>query len=231
MTLFQTKPLEPNKRVCLRLKECREAKGLTMAELALRTRISQKHLEALEQCRFSDIPYGAVYQKNFIKRVASALGADPEALLNQFLEEEATEEAAQSLAKVIRKKTSISNMPLLLRYVFLGAAVVIVVIYLGIQVKQSIEPPMLVLLSPQNGHVATTPKISVRGTTEKEAQISINGEPVIIDNEGKFEEQMYLSPGINTIVISAKKKRGKSATETRHVILKTAEELSFQRPG
>lgn len=226
MTSFHKKELDPPKRVCLRLKECREARGISLAELAKRTRISQKYLEAIESCRFDDIPFAAIYQKNFIKRFASALSLPPHEFLDQYNQEEVRGADAPQTPTARRDARHLSNLPLILRRTVLGAAVVLAIAYLGLQVKQSIDPPMLALFSPVNGSVVATREVSVHGSTKEGVQIFINGEAVILNQNGEFKEKIYLAPGINTIVVSAKRKHGKTTVETRHVILKNGEELS-----
>lgn len=228
MTAFEKKSLEAPKRVCLRLKECREARGMSMAELASRTRISERYLLALESCRFDDIPFGVIYQKNFIKRYAAALNLSPQDFLDQYLSEELRELPTAPVISLATRKR-LPNFPALIRRVTLGVGVGVVIAYLGIQVKQSIEPPALALYSPPNGAVLSLPEVSIHGATAREARVFINNEPVITDGNGEFKEKIYISPGINTIVVSAKRKHGKTTTETRHVILKEAEQVSFNR--
>lgn len=218
--------MDPPKRVCLRLKERREARGLTLAQVATRTRISQKYLEALEQCRFDAIPFGTVYQKNFIKRYAAAIGMPAEEFLQQFLEEEADVPKPQPASSEKQKKIWSSNMPMLIRNAVVVSVLVGAIAYLGAQVKQSIEPPTLTLYTPTDGFVTYAPEILVHGATEKEAQVSINNETIVLRDDGQFEEQIYLSLGVNTIQVSAKKKHGKTTIETRHVILKKSDELT-----
>lgn len=229
MVSFEKKELEAPKRVCLRLKECREANGITLGELARRTRLSERYLVAIESCRFDAIPFGVVYQKNFIKRYAAALSLPPEEFLKQFSAEEMTDAPPGGVpATSIARRTELRNMPSTIRRLALGTGVAAVIMYLGFQVKQSIEPPPLALYSPQNGAVVTAPEVAIHGATTKEIRVFINSEPVITDGNGEFKEKIYLSPGINTIVVSAKRKHGKTTTETRHVIVKEPEELSYK---
>jgi transcriptional regulator with XRE-family HTH domain len=226
-TPFQKKELEVPKRVCFRLKECREQHGLTIADVAKRTKISAKYLEAMECCRFGDIPFGPVYQRNFIKRYAAAIGVPAQEFLDQYLREETAPQDAQAIGGVMTYKRRRSlNIPSLIRHILIVSAVMATTGYLGMQIKQSIEPPVLSVYAPAEGFVATAPDVTVHGSTEREAQVFINNEPIIINDQGLFEQRMYLSPGINTIIVSAKKKHGKTTTETRHVILKTNEELT-----
>src|SRR3990167_4579809 len=194
MASFQKKDLAPPKRVCLRLKECREYRGISLSEVAKRTRISQKYLEALESCRFEDIPFGIIYQKNFIKRYALAIHASPDEFLRQYLQEEVVKEDKTAPNLHSSTQRHLSNMPLVVRSAAIIASVLFAIGYLGFQVKQSIEPPLLSVFSPPDGFIVHDPEIKGQGTTEKETQVFINDEPIITNDEGIFEERMYLSP-------------------------------------
>ena len=83
--------------------------------------------------------------------------------------------------------------------------------------------------SPQNGYITNANPLVVRGETEPEVYISINGEEIVHYEAGQFETSIYLAPGVNTITISATKKHGKTTTETRHVILKESDKFSYNR--
>jgi cytoskeleton protein RodZ len=62
-----------------RLRAAREAQGVDLAEVASRTRIPQRHLEAIEQSNFSSLP-SITYAMGFAKSYARAVGADEVAL-------------------------------------------------------------------------------------------------------------------------------------------------------
>ncbi len=226
---FDKKELPAPKRVCLRLKESRESKNIPLSEVSRRTRISKKYLEALENCQFSAIPFSAIYQKNFVKCYAEAIGIPADPLLEQFVIEEIPHKTTSPYAATDARKKHLSNLPNVLRSAAIAGVVLILIGYLGFQVKQSIKPPTLTLSSPQNGFIATNQAIFVEGTTEHEAQVSINGQDIRTAGNGTFKEQIYLSPGINTIVVTSRKKHGKSTTETRHVILKEVNAFSVNK--
>lgn len=58
-----------------RLREYREAQGLTLAEVAARTRVPLRHLEAIEQSNYSGLP-SHTYSVGFAKAYARAIGMD-----------------------------------------------------------------------------------------------------------------------------------------------------------
>ena len=187
-----------------------------------KTNISRKHLQALESCTFSELPDGSIYHKNYLKRYLEALDVDAAAYIKQFEEEE--------LRYMKQPKTShprkhihhlhFGNLPGLIRYA--GVAVVILIIagYLGYQIKHIVDPPKMTVLSPQNGLISDQSSVTVQGKTEKEVRVSINGTEIMNNEEGIFEQSIDLTPGLNTITITAEKKHGKTTVETRHVVLK-----------
>jgi transcriptional regulator with XRE-family HTH domain len=66
------------------LREARETKGYTLAEVQDQTRISIRFLEALEDGAYDILPT-AVHVRGFLRNYARFLGLDPEPLLNRYL--------------------------------------------------------------------------------------------------------------------------------------------------
>jgi cytoskeleton protein RodZ len=66
-----------------KLRAAREAQKLELSEIASRTRIPQRHLEAIEQGNFASLP-SVTYAMGFAKSYARAVGADEVALARQL---------------------------------------------------------------------------------------------------------------------------------------------------
>jgi len=62
-----------------RLREAREAQGLSLAEIAARTRVPIRHLEAIEQGDYAGLP-SSTYAVGFAKAYARAVGVDEVAI-------------------------------------------------------------------------------------------------------------------------------------------------------
>jgi cytoskeletal protein RodZ len=62
------------------LRQARERRGLTLDEVASRTRIPKRHLEALELNSLAGIPSG-MYQRAEVRTYADAIGLDPQLAL------------------------------------------------------------------------------------------------------------------------------------------------------
>lgn len=220
--MFQKKELTTTPRVCLRLKSVRDAKQLTLDQLSRKTNIAVMHLKAIEACDFDALPEGDIYRKHFVRRYAEALGVDADSYLSQFVEEERQVPPSQQEIRERRRemKTLLSNVPATLRRCAAAVAVLVFVSYLGFQVKRIVQPPQLTLLSPVDGMVSQAEEVVVKGATEREARVTVNGEEIQNSEEGTFEQSIVLTPGLNTITVTAQKKHGKQIEETRYIVLR-----------
>ena len=80
------------------LKEQREKVGITLQNVAAKTRIDIKFLEALEDGNFNFLP--EIYVKAFIKQYAKVIGLDEEETLQKYLlSKEGKEEAVEKITK------------------------------------------------------------------------------------------------------------------------------------
>lgn len=229
MTAFKRKKIEKTNRVCLRLKEARENAGITIDQMAKRTRLSKKYIMALERCEFESLPKGDVYQKNFIKRYLDVLDIPAASYIQQFLLEEGygkKEEPKQVHPHKAKRLSRFRTLPDLMTYLSVAVLLLAVFGYLGWQVHRILEPPMLTLASPADGHITSDEQIMIRGASEPETHITINGKEVSLAEEGHFEQELDLVEGVNTIVVSATKKHGKTTTETRYVTQRPVQRIS-----
>lgn len=69
-----------------RLKGAREASGVTLRDIAAKTKISVSVLEALERDDFSRLP-GGIFSRAFVRSYAIAVGLDPDKTVQEFLDE------------------------------------------------------------------------------------------------------------------------------------------------
>jgi len=190
--------------------------------MAKTTKIDKRHLVALEECQFNLLPKGEIYQKNFLKKYLKTLNIDPRPFVEQLINEElnVTKPEKSPTEKPTKYLSYLNRLPTILRYVGATTLLFGLIFYLGWQVKRIVEPPRLTLTSPQDGHVIDNPSIQIQGLTEKSARVSVNGKEIRNNDHGQFSETIDLSPGLNTIIVTAQKKHGKTTSETRYVILR-----------
>jgi transcriptional regulator with XRE-family HTH domain len=65
------------------LRNARELTGLSLSDLATRTRIPQRTLRAIEENDFSNIPQG-IFARSFIRTYAREVGVDPDEAVAQY---------------------------------------------------------------------------------------------------------------------------------------------------
>ncbi|RKY62709.1 MAG: hypothetical protein DRP99_05325, partial [Candidatus Latescibacterota bacterium] len=65
-----------------RLREAREAKGISLGEISGNTRIKLEYLQAMEDGDFSFLP--RPYVRMFVKAYAEEVGLDPDEVLAEF---------------------------------------------------------------------------------------------------------------------------------------------------
>ena len=83
MTLFNEPQQEQLKEIGAYLGQVRQEKSIRVEEIAAKTMIRQRFLEALEEGRFEDLPE-RIYVQGFIRRYGDALGLDGTALGRSF---------------------------------------------------------------------------------------------------------------------------------------------------
>ncbi|TKH03054.1 helix-turn-helix domain-containing protein [Peribacillus simplex] len=118
-----------------RLKEAREAKGLSLEDLQELTKIQKRYLIGIEEGNYSMMP-GKFYVRAFIKQYCEAVGLDSEEIFEQYKSEVPSvysEELPEQLSRVQSRKTIpagdskvVEMLPRILAVVLvIGAAVLI----------------------------------------------------------------------------------------------------------
>ncbi|WP_164908440.1 helix-turn-helix domain-containing protein [Halobacillus litoralis] len=93
-----------------RLKEARETKGISLESLQETTKIQKRYLKAIETNEFQVLP-GKFYTRAFIREYASAVGLDPEIVMEEHKSELPTfeDESAVQYSRVQKSKKEASQ--------------------------------------------------------------------------------------------------------------------------
>jgi cytoskeletal protein RodZ len=67
-----------------RLREARERRGITLRDIAERTKISIATLESIERNDSSRLP-GGIFARSFVRSYATEVGLDPDATVREFV--------------------------------------------------------------------------------------------------------------------------------------------------
>ncbi len=236
MAVFCFKKLQTALRLSLVFKNEREAKKLSIKDVAQGLQIPAKYLTALEEGKFATLPKAKPYRLAYVKSYARILGLPPEICAAEFVEERGLEDISAARHPLTNlKQLPFASWSIFIRNAVIGTASLLVVVYLGWQVRQSFEPPELIVFTPEDGQVVTQAAALVQGQTAKEAVLTVNGQDVVVNNQGRFEIHLDLSEGLNTIAVSAARNQhgrsGKRALILRHIIVKpkVKQEITLRR--
>jgi len=217
MSIFCFKNLEENTPLGGEyFKKIREKMGISLKDISASTHLPLNYLEAIENNQLHSLPFSSGYLSAYINKYAHALNINPKTAKFHFQTNGSLPSHSAGYSQnYFSKALSVS---LLLKKILLGGSILLFIFYLGWQVKGILQPPRLVIHFPSEGYITNKMNILIQGETEKEAQLTINGQIARINERGQFELPLDLSNGINTINIVATKKHGKTTAITRRVV-------------
>lgn len=193
--------------------------NLEKAEKALK--VSKKYLLALERGDYKTLP-SAIYTKNFARAYAKYLELDEKKIveiITRELEimEQVNRRAPQTDPQYFENKILITPKTIRRSIIFL--AILVCVSYLGWQVNAIFSAPPLDVTSPKADLVTSENSVTVEGQTAPEVNVTVNGQEILADQTGHFAKTLDLQTGVNTIKVTAQKKRGRQSTVIRQVMV------------
>jgi transcriptional regulator with XRE-family HTH domain len=227
---FVIRKFQDNKTVGDKLREMRRLENFTLVEMAKKTKIHKRYLEAFEKNDHETLPE-PIYTRNFLKTYVQALGGDVDYILQQYEAECSTCDYLKH-ARLPRQKTKPIQFLLANKYlklVALGVFSLLIVGYLGIQVHHIITPPDIVVLSPSDGMVTEQAILTVNGKVDKGVIIKVNNEEVLLGQDGAFETEVALEKGLNVITVEGQKRYSRTTKTYRRVVLEQAAGTLGQR--
>jgi cytoskeletal protein RodZ len=220
MIRFSERKMLGNQLLGERLKELREAAGMTRSDLAVRAGMPDRYLAALEAGKYALLP-GDVYVRNFLKVLARELGVEERRVLARYDEERRAGGTAQARGRSVEPPKAMKEpfrvTPRMVRIAAFAVAALGVAFYLGWQIQRVFSAPELVVASPEQNARLMERSVLVEGRTEPEAEVRVNGREIPVEKDGTFREQVNLRLGVNTIRITATRGRSAEAVDQRLV--------------
>ncbi|MCX6763408.1 MAG: DUF4115 domain-containing protein [Candidatus Moranbacteria bacterium] len=217
-----------------KLKKIRGERRISLMEVSRHTRIPVKYLELLDEGAYDRLP-ADVYVKGFLRSYADFMGMNEKVLIKLY-EKERGIQTNLDKDKVNKneiwekiKPIKISSFVITPRFLAIGTAILILaggIFYLYREVGSFSTAPRLVIISPENEMEASGNSAVVEGVTDADAQVFINGQPILVNDEGNFRENVTLQAGENVIAIEAKNRFGKETKNTLTVKSKAVSETA-----
>ena len=154
---------------------------------------------------------------------AELLKLDPEKVLKLYQKERGLLENVKKANKKAPVVKSIKAPKLVItpRTMIISSVVfvaLIIVSYIGWQVRILTAPPKLTLNSPIEKTLIKSDSVAVEGKTDSGADLFINDIEVGVNQDGTFKEKVSLQNGVNKITVRTQNKLGKY-TETSRIIV------------
>jgi len=219
---FSRKTLPQKEGLGEKLAKKRVAMGMSTKDVEKAIRIRASFVDDIEAGRYENLPPD-VFVRGFVKSYAELLKLDPNKVLRIYQKERGlldNVQKANAKPPVVKPLAAprVIVTPKTLVIVLTTLAVLVIVGYIGWQVKILTAPPILTLQNPTNNMTVTSDSIAVEGKTDPGAILVINDVEVGVDQGGEFKEKVSLQSGVNTIKVSARNKLGRT-TETSRIVV------------
>lgn len=196
------------------LREVRMSKGYTLGKVEGATKIKKEFLEAIERDNWFKLPEFPV-TSGFVKNYADFLGYDKNGALALLRRDYPPRKL------FINPKPDVEKRFVINPKITFATGILIVILgtttYLGIQYTKYIRAPKLELSEPIQEQTVTEKKLTVLGSTDIDATITVNNQPVLTDEEGRFAVQINIVPETKEIVVIAKSRAGKETIVRRNI--------------
>jgi len=200
----------------------REGKKLTLEEVEAVIKIRKKYLLALEENDWQKLP-SLAYVQGFIKNYAEFLGLDASYVLSVFRRQfdriEKPKVIPPGLSEPLNEpfwrltpSKIIGVLIIALMFLFFS--------WLFSQYQSFVWKPKMIIEKPQEFETIVGEKVLVIGRTDPWATLTINGQEVKL-LDGKFSQEITVSPGVVTINITATNKFGKKQEIKRTVTVES----------
>lgn len=201
--VFTHRKIKTSKPLGEILKTARTKKELTLTQAEEETKVRVRYLEALEEGRFEDLPE-PVYTIGFLAKYAEFLGLDKDNLIAQFNQERDRKPTNSRL--MVERHIKEPFFQITPRFLVIAGIIIVlagILSYIGYSVHTLAAPPNLEIASPSADQILTTDKVEIIGKTDDGVTVTINNQPVDIDNLGNFRAEVKLTPGLNSFEILA----------------------------
>ena len=196
------------------LKDARIRKGYSLLHVEGDTKIKKVFIESIEKERWGSLPDFPVIL-GFVKNIAKYLGENERAAVAILKRDYPPKTLSINPKPDVGSKFFWSP-----RLTFLGGMGVILVLilgYMGFQYVKFVSPPPLTVIEPKQDAAVKLSGVKVSGKTDSDATVSVNNQPVLVNEDGSFGVEIQIFEGTKEIVISATSRAGKETVVRRKI--------------
>ena len=196
------------------IKAARIEKRFSLKKLEELTKIRSTFIESIEKENWQALPSFATVL-GFVKSVSAALGIDEKVVVATLKRDYPPNKL--NINPKPDAVTRFSWSPKLTFILGIGLVILSILGYLSFQYVRFISPPPVTVESPIDGQIVTGKSLMVFGTTESDAKITVDNQPVLVSDDGKFSTTIGVNQETKEIVIIASSRSGKERTIIRKI--------------
>ncbi len=202
------------------LKELRELRGYDLKEVARVSGIHESIIRIFEEERVEELldPY---FDVRHVRTLINLLEGRPAYFLEKYynlLSDKGFKKDGQALLKPRVRSVELlvsSKILAFAGFLFLSALVAAYVVWYARDLSSS---PKLIITNPEDGARLEESYVVIDGETDPMAEVTINSQRALVDEDGKFKMVVDIPRGMTTLTISAKRRYGSETIVTKHVI-------------
>jgi len=188
------------------LKDARLKKGISVNILEKQTKIKKEFIISLEKSDWDKLPEFPIVS-GFVKNIALVLDLSPENA-NAFLRRDyPPKKLAINPRPDIESKFRWS--PKFTFAIGIGLIIFIVLGYLLFEYSKFIKPPEIAITSPKEEQIVIGESVRIEGKTTTDVSLTVNNQPVILDQEGNFVTEIKITKETKTLIFKAVSRSGK----------------------
>jgi len=216
---IETEPLKLSDHI----KKWRAHEKLSIQDIATELSVRPQIIQAFEDGDYSVFP-AHVYASGYLKRMVYHFKIPSADMLISTLKSEWNEKRGEQTSSLhMLPKSSRQRLYINPRRLFSAIGGVAFLFFAWVFVVQLMGftgAPSLSISEPRADSVFDTPIVHVKGTTEKESQLTVNGREITMNGDGAFDQEIELPVGVNPLYFLVQNRFGKISQETRYVVVK-----------
>lgn len=196
------------------LKEARLKKKISLLKLENLTKIKREFISLIEKNDWDNLPDFPVVS-GFVKNLAVVLEVNLQNANAILRRDYPPKKLSINPKPDIGPKFSWS--PKLTFMVGIGIIILLILSYLGLEYLKFISPPTLQISNPTENEVVLSNEVQVKGKTATDVKITVNNQPVIVDQDGNFVGEIEITNETKDLKFVAISRSGKVTKISRNI--------------
>lgn len=177
------------------LNQLMKARGINLERLAFATGVPQRFVSALINGEYDGLP-GPPYVRGYLIKIATALDFNPDVLLQSY--KDSVYKIKSAGGEDLMPQNRFTNYSSGKNLAVIAVVAILIAGYLVFRLNDVFGVPNLSLTSPASDIVKVS-DLRVEGSIQPGDKLTLNNELIYTDDGGRFQAQVSLDPGLNTL--------------------------------